>query len=481
MNEADATEMGAPSGLWMDAVLSEMEHAATAVRAFEGDWSGPELIERAGGAGRYLGGLVEPGTVVPALLGASPLSIALTLGGALTDRPIAPLGTRLSAWELKQLVAGLGSPVLLSDGPNLGLAREVAEAVGVTPELVPDPPRADPDFVPTGPDSVVVVLHTSGTTGRPKVVRVRDSAIFHRSRAYRSDMGLGPGDLYCSTGGFHHTGGVGMLFVAAACGAGMVPFPRFSVEAWEAVAQLEPSCALLVPTMIDLLLERGALAEVSLRALHYGTAPIHPDTLTAALEAIPGTEFTQAYGMTEGGPLSLLTHTDHLRAASGHTRLMASVGRFLHNVEYRFEDLDTEGVGELVVRAPQIFQPDADGWLRTGDLGRVDGDGFLYLWGRKGDKLIRGGENIYPLEVERVLELHTDVSEAAVIGIPSRRWGQTLKAFVVAADSQRPPAVSELNEHARNHLATFKVPEEWELVTELPRNAAGKLLRRQLS
>jgi acyl-CoA synthetase (AMP-forming)/AMP-acid ligase II len=233
--------------------------------------------------------------------------------------------------------------------------------------------------------------------------------------------------------------------------------------------------------MIDLLLEQGALAKVSLRGLHYGTAPIHPDTLRAALDAIPGTEFTQAYGMTEGGPLALLGHTDHIRAAAGYTRLLASVGRILPNVEYRFDDPDADDVGELVARAPQIFQPGPDGWLHTGDLGHVDEEGFLYLRGRMGDKLIRGGENIYPLEVEQVLELHGAVSEAAVIGIPSRRWGQTLKAFVVAKDSQRPPEVSDLVEHVRGHLATFKVPEEWELLTELPRNPAGKLLRYRLS
>lgn len=481
MNESDATEVGVTKGPWMRAVLSETEHSATAVRTFDGDWSGPELIERAAGAGRYLSRLVGPGTIVPALLGTSPLSVALTLGGAFTDRPIAPLGTRLSAMELEQLVAGIDAPVLLSDGPNLGLAHEVGAATGVKVELVPDPPRADPDFVPTRPDSVVVVLHTSGTTGRPKAVKVRDSAIFHRSRAYRAEMGLGPGDLYCSTGGFHHTGGVGMLFVAAACGAGLVPFPRFSVEAWVAAAELQPTCALLVPTMIDMLLEHGALAKVSLRGLHYGTAPIHPDTLRAALQAIPGTEFTQAYGMTEGGPLSLLGHADHVRAAAGDTHLLASVGRLLSNVDYRFDDVDTEGVGELVACAPQIFQPDPDGWLHTGDLGQVDEEGFLYLRGRKGDKLIRGGENIYPLEVERVLELHPAVSEAAVIGIPSRRWGQTLKAFIVAKDPQRRPAVTDLRAHSCNHLATFKVPEEWEFLTALPRNPAGKLLRRSLS
>jgi acyl-CoA synthetase (AMP-forming)/AMP-acid ligase II len=233
--------------------------------------------------------------------------------------------------------------------------------------------------------------------------------------------------------------------------------------------------------MIDQLLERGALDKVKLRALHYGTAPIHPDTLRAALEAIPGTEFTQAYGMTEGGPISLLGPDDHLRAAAGEPGLLTSVGRMVHNVEHRFEDVDTEDVGELVVRAPQIFEPDADGWLRTGDLGRVDDEGFLYLWGRKGDKLIRGGENIYPLEVERVLELHPGVSEAAVIGVPSRRWGQTIKAFVVARDPERPPEVDELRQYLRGYLATFKVPEEWELRTDLPRNPAGKLLRRELS
>lgn len=465
----------------MHAVLSEMQHAATAVRTSEGDWSGPELIERAAGAGRYLSRLVRPGTIVPGLFGTSPLSIALTLGGALTDRPIAPLGTRLSARELEPLVVGLGAPFLLSDGANHELAREVGAAAGVAVQLVPEPPRVEPDFVPTRPDSVVVVLHTSGTTGRPKAVKVRDAAIFHRSRAYQAEMGLGPGDLYCSTGGFHHTGGVGMLFVAVACGAGLVPFPRFSVEAWLAVAELKPSCALLVPTMIDMLLEHGALARVSLRGLHYGTAPIHPDTLRAALDAIPGTEFTQAYGMTEGGPLSLLGHADHVRAAAGDSDLLASVGRILPNVEYRFDDLETEGVGELVARAPQIFQPDPDGWLHTGDLGQVDDDGFLFLRGRKGDKLIRGGENIYPLEVERVLELHNAVREAAVIGVPSRRWGQTLKAYVVAKDPQHPPDVGELITHSRRHLAMFKVPEDWEFLGVLPRNPAGKLLRYQLS
>jgi acyl-CoA synthetase (AMP-forming)/AMP-acid ligase II len=474
------TATGSP-GPWMRAVLAEMEHVPTAVRTFEGDWSGAELLSRAGGAGRFLRDLVAPGTPVPALVGSTPGSIALALGGAMTNRPLAPLGTRLTVAELAPLVRALGAGVLVADEQNLALATDTAAAAGVRATVLPEFAAVDPDFVGTAPDSVVLVLHTSGTTGQPKTVWARDSAVWHRSRAYASQMGLAPGDLYCSTGGFHHTGGVGMLFVAAACGAGLVPFPRFSLDAWKAAAELKPTCALLVPTMIDLLLEEKALTLVPLRGLHYGTAPIHPDTLRAALEVIPGTEFTQAYGMTEGGPISMLVHRDHLRAAAGEPHLLTSVGRVLAGVEFRLDDVAEGGVGELVVRAGQIFRPDPDGWLRTGDLAITDDEGFLYLKGRRGDKIIRGGENVFPLEVERVLELHPQVREAAVVGVASRRWGQTLRAVVVPRDADHPPDVKDLTEHARGRLAGFKVPQEWSFVAELPRNAAGKLLRHRLT
>jgi acyl-CoA synthetase (AMP-forming)/AMP-acid ligase II len=271
-----------------------------------------------------------------------------------------------------------------------------------------------------------------------------------------------------------------MLFVAFASGAGVVPFPRFSVAAWADVAELEPTCALLVPTMIDLLLEQHALAAVRLRALHYGTAPIHPETLRAALAAIPQTELAQAYGMTEGGPISMLSHADHLRALEGRFHLLGSVGRPLPNVELRLDAPTADGVGQIVVRAGQVFQPGPDGWLHTGDLGRLDDQGYLFLAGRLGDTIIRGGENIYPLEVERALELHPLVLEAAVTGVPDRRWGQTVKAFIVPADPSRPPDVADLGAHTRALLASFKVPSHWEMLEALPRNPAGKLLRSRL-
>jgi acyl-CoA synthetase (AMP-forming)/AMP-acid ligase II len=259
-----------------------------------------------------------------------------------------------------------------------------------------------------------------------------------------------------------------------------VPFPRFSVEEWRAVAELRPSAALLVPTMIEVLLDAGALAAVDLRALHYGTAPVHPGTLRAALDVLPTTEFCQAYGMTEGGPISMLDHADHLRALAHEPGILASVGRPVAGLEWWLDEVTADGVGELVVRGPQIFQPDPDGWLRTGDLGRVDDDGFLFLEGRRGDTIIRGGENIYPLEVERVLERHPAIREAAVLGVTDRRWGQTVRAVIVPTDPTRPPEVAAMAAHCRSNLAGFKVPVEWELAESLPRNAAGKLLRRRL-
>ena len=480
MSETSAAAVHEP-GPWMAAVLEQLATAPTAIRSFEGDWTGPALLARAGGAGRLLSNYAEAGAPVPALLGTTPTAIALVLGGALTNHPLAPLGARLSVAELAPLVSDLGTDLLVADEPTARLASDVAAAVGVRLLVVTEVPEAQYDLVPTCPESVVLIMHTSGTTGRPKRVAVRDAAVYARALQYRSEMGLGPGDLYCSTGGFHHTGGAGMLFVAAACGAGLVPFPRFSVDSWRALAGLGPTCALLVPTMIDQLLEVGALHAVRLRGLHYGTAPIHPETLRAALDATPGTEFTQAYGMTEGGPISILGHVDHMRAAAGEPWLLESVGRVLPGVDARFEDTGTDGVGELVVRADQIFRPDPDGWLHTGDLGRLDAEGFLFLHGRKGDKIIRGGENILPLEVERVLELHGQVKEAAVVGVADRRWGQTLKAFIVAKDSGAPPTETELSRHARARLAGFKVPEDWVFTDELPRNAAGKLMRGRLS
>jgi acyl-CoA synthetase (AMP-forming)/AMP-acid ligase II len=142
--------------------------------------------------------------------------------------------------------------------------------------------------------------------------------------------------------------------------------------------------------------------------------------------------------------------------------------------------VDGRPAGEVIARAGHLFAPSPDGWLRTGDLGRLDDDGYLYLIGRRRDMIIRGGENVFPQEVENRLLEHPRIADAAVIGVPDRLLGEVVKAFLVPADPADPPAAGELRAFARAELAGFKVPDQWEFVPLLPRNASGKLLRRLL-
>ena len=139
-----------------------------------------------------------------------------------------------------------------------------------------------------------------------------------------------------------------------------------------------------------------------------------------------------------------------------------------------------DGVGEVRARADHLFAPGPDGWLATGDLGRLDDEGYLFLTGRLGDRIIRGGENVYPLEIERVLESHPGIADAAAVGLPDRRLGERIAAFIVVRADADTLSDDELVRWCRDRLAHFKVPERWQRVAALPRNAAGKLLRRDL-
>jgi acyl-CoA synthetase (AMP-forming)/AMP-acid ligase II len=236
-----------------------------------------------------------------------------------------------------------------------------------------------------------------------------------------------------------------------------------------------------VPTVLEMLLDDGALALPDLRVLQYGASPIHPVTLRRVLDALPGVDLVNIFGQTEGSPVTCLTAQDHRRiVVESRDDLLASVGRAATGVDVRIEEPDDLGIGEVVARADHFFRVDRDGWLRTGDIGRLDGERYLFLSGRRGDKIIRGGENIYPIEVEQVLEHHPGIREAAVVGVPDRRWGEIVRAVVVLADPGQQPDFDDLRAHVRTHLAGFKVPAEWMVADALPRNAAGKVVRHHL-
>jgi acyl-CoA synthetase (AMP-forming)/AMP-acid ligase II len=330
------------------------------------------------------------------------------------------------------------------------------------------------------PECAAAILHTSGTTGMPKPVPYREDRLAARTRVNADLVGLGPGAVYASASPFHHVAGIGMLFVALGSGAALLSMPKFDLAAWDELADRGATHVLIVPTMIEMLLDVDRLSLPGLRVLQYGAASIHPDTLGRALEVMPGVRFVNIFGQTEGSPITCLTPADHVLAAAGRADLLRSVGRPAPGVELRIEHPDAAGVGEVVARAEHLFKPDEDGWLRTGDLGRVDADGYLYLSGRRGDKIIRGGENVYPMEVENVLAQHPDVAEACVFGIADRKWGEIVAAALVPPDPSTILDIEAIRLFARERLAAFKVPVLWEQADALPRNTTGKVLRREL-
>lgn len=470
---------------WRARFASRVDAAAALRLTPETTWSADELVARAGGAAQWLDEHgVEPGDVVPALLAAGGSSIALVVAGALFDRPAAPLGPRLTPRELATCVQRLGARILVTEAEFRPAAEAIGARAGVPVAVLPESLTAvdrpfDPDVAP---DAVALVQHTSGTTGDPKQVLVDQGHLGHRVDATPRALEFLAGDSYATAGGFHHAAGAVMMLIMLAAGGSVVPMRGFSIDAWRALAARRPTHALAVPSQIEMLLRDDALTIPSLRVLQYGASPIHPDTLRAALATMPATRFVQIYGQTEGSPLTALTHEDHLRALAGERHLLASAGRAVPGLELTL-DLDAAPddpeVGEVRARAAHLFVSGEDGWLATGDLGRLDGEGYLYLVGRVGDMLIRGGENVYPLEVERVLEQHPGIREAAVYGLPDRRLGQEVAAAIVVDDAAA-PSVEELTAWCRDRLAPFKIPRHWRVVDALPRTASGKILRREL-
>jgi acyl-CoA synthetase (AMP-forming)/AMP-acid ligase II len=446
-------------------------------------WSAAELVARAAGATAWLERLgVHEGEPVAGLLTATPASLALTLAGALWNRPLAPLGPRMTADEISHCVRGLGARLLVADPEFVDVARSVGDAIGVRAEVLPDEflaadreLAADPD-----PEAIVGYLHTSGTTGLPKQVPMRERRLGRRTHQNATALHVGPGSVYATAAGFHHIAGLGMILVLLGAGGSVAPFRSFSIESWRKLGEVHPTHALLVPSQIEILLDAGALELSSLEVLQYGASPIHPDTLRAALATLPRVRFLQIYGQTEGSPIAMLDLDAHRRALDGEPTLLASCGRAVPGLELELGGARDDGVGEVRARADHLFAPGPDGWLATGDLGRLDDEGFLFLVGRQGDRIIRGGENVYPLEIERVLESHPQVAEAAVVGFRDRRLGERIAAFVVVRADADTPSDETLVGWCRDRMAHFKVPERWQRVDALPRNAAGKLLRRAL-
>jgi acyl-CoA synthetase (AMP-forming)/AMP-acid ligase II len=466
---------------WLERICAVHEGSERAAVIGDGFCAtGRDLIGKAVAAADLLVGVDAPsGQPVPALLTTNADALALLLGGAAVNRPLAPLGPRQTTAELAETVRRSGATVLLAEAAFADAACGVARAAGVRVVTVPALPVSSLSLR-REPGPTAIYLHTAGTTGLPKRVPLSDPVLDARAELLRRVIGIGPDDRYATGSPLHHVGGLGNVLVALTAGASVVCTRRFSIDWWRSLKQLGATHCLLVPTMIEMLLSEGLLDAVPLKTLIYGASPITVDTLRRVLNVLPDVAVVSLYGQTEGSPIASLSPDDHRLAVAEHPGILASVGRAVDGLRLKIDKPDPAGIGEVCAAAMHLSMQDADGWLHTGDLGSLDDAGYLRLSGRRHDMVIRGGENVYPIEVENALAAHPGVAAVGVVGVPDVRLGETLAAFVVAAESAHPPVPAELRSFARATLAGFKVPQYWYSVAELPLNSAGKVARASL-
>jgi fatty-acyl-CoA synthase len=350
---------------------------------------------------------------------------------------------------------------------------------------------AGPDAMPTvKPDDAAQIQYTSGTTGSPKGALLHHRGLTNNARAYVELLALGDGDVYAHAMPFFHTAGCGLSTLGAIQRRATHAFlPAFDSGRLLELLERERATHLMgVPTMLIALLEHPNRRRHDLSALRLvvsGGASVPPE-LVRAIESQFGVGFTVVYGQTEASPLITQTRLD-----DGPDDRANTIGRPIPQIEVKIiepgsgEIVPVDTVGELCTRGYHIMhgyfdRPDAttaaicsEGWLHTGDLATMDARGYCRIAGRLKDMVIRGGENLFPAEIEAVLIEHTAVAEAAVIGVPDRLMGEELAAFIrITAD---PPGIDELRAHVKNRLAGPKAPRYWVFLDEFPLTGSGKV------
>lgn len=438
----------------------------------------------------------------------SDLYFTLFYGAARLGVVMVPVGWRLAPAEWAFIVNDTKARLLFT-GPGfdeLGKALS-SELIHIEKIITADGARADiaatqrTPFEPASADDAVLQLYTSGTTGNPKGAVLSNRNLFGlRKNSNDAELPYTKWDddevvlvaMPCS-----HIGGTGLGIMAVGSGLPGLILPEFTPDGFfDAVEQGGVTRLFIVPAALHILLQHPRCASVDfsrLKYILYGAAPIPLELLRQCIGMFK-CEFMQAYGMTETtGTICMLPPEDH--DSAGNAR-MRSAGKPLPGVELKIIGADNDevpmgDVGEIWTRSTNNMigywnLPDATektmakgGWVKTGDAGYLDQDGYLFIHDRVKDMIISGGENVYPAEVESAIYGHPDVLEVAVIGIPDAKWGEAVKAVCVPKSGVTidPDTVIAW---ARERIAGFKVPRSVDIIPALPRNASGKILRKDL-
>ena len=432
-------------------------------------------------------------------------------GGAIA----VPINHRLAAPEILHILEDADCRALALGKPFLNLTdtAELAPWRGQTIYLgPPDDEISQPQYealltaAPSAPqcpvdeDDLAILLYTGGTTGRSKGVQLSHKNVHSNGMQMAIAMGAVSNDIYLHAAPMFHAADLlstGFTLV----GAAHCYLPVFSPTAsLEVIQKYRVTATMKAPTMIIMNLTNSRFEEYdtsSLRIMLYGSSPMAAEWVQKSIEGFPHTQIVQGYGLTETSPiLTYLGWDIHKNAIkAGDTNVLRSAGRPLVGLDMKITDdngneLPLGEVGEVTVRGPQVSRgylnrPEEteksfrNGWFYTGDVGRMDADGLMYLMDRKKDMIVSGGENIYTSEVEAALYQHAGIQECAVVGVPDEKYGEALFAVIVPAEGNT-LTETDVIDHCRERIGGYKIPRQMDFVTEMPKSAMGKILKNEL-
>lgn len=471
-----------------------------------------DRVRRAAGGLRKLG--VGRGDVVAFLDKNHPACVEISYAVGTLGAAHAIINWRCSGDEIDYAVNDSGAKVLfvgIELAPTIEGIRDrlgsVEHIITVTPDgadgdeyeawLAASQPVGRSDDV--DPEATWLIMYSSGTTGRPKGSMLSQRSMLAHTMNAQGGWRFDPGDKSMVSMPLFHVGGSSYVMFGIHDGVPSVMTRDADGASLAAAIAAGANRTFLVPAVLAQVLQAGPEAIERfgrLKTYSYGAAPMPPPLLRAAMKAWPNTDFIQVYGLTEVCGVVIHLLPEHHRDTEHPERLL-SAGIPIPGVEVKIIDPaslveQAQGEeGEICLKTRQLMRgylnrPEDtakamldDGWFRTGDMGRIDDGGFVYVEDRIKDMIISGGENIYSSEVERVLAEHPSVLEVAVIGVPDERWGESVKAVVALKPDARTSA-DELIAFSRDHLARFKCPRSVDVIEALPRNPSGKILKREL-